>query len=235
MAKELPRTSSDTKTGIEKLIRQTIKRLDILSNASKTVKKIQYNESVCSSRQQLLLRKPKESLPKLVPNVRSNRSRIKQSGPTAFCRILKNSSGTTLRIPSPSILSIRTPAVSGFRVAINYSEEQSGQLPSSYIYSDLNTGRPNILTQISYTLWSQLKPCSGFRRRQGRHVWLFWKLAHEILILPRLLRWMESAISPKIYITENWSARLTRMAWFRRNINNCFLNERTRDWTQNNL
>ncbi|KAF6238835.1 hypothetical protein HO173_003342 [Letharia columbiana] len=53
-----------------------------------------------------------------------------------FYRILKNSSSTNPRIPPPSILNIRTPAVGGFEANVSHPEKQSRQLSSSYVYSD---------------------------------------------------------------------------------------------------
>lgn len=54
-------------------------------------------------------------LPALVLHVRSKQSQRLQSSPKERCRSSKNSRGTIPRMLPPSTLSIRTPAVGGFR------------------------------------------------------------------------------------------------------------------------
>lgn len=58
------------------------------------------------------------NVPALVPKAMSKKSCMRALGPSSFCNLVKNSRGTTPRTPPPSILSIRTPAVAGFKCIV---------------------------------------------------------------------------------------------------------------------
>lgn len=155
-----------------------------------------------------------EKVPKLVPNVKSNKFCNEQSCSIISCRIRKNSNDTTSRLFSSFILRILTSTVEDFKVISKIPEAHKRHFSNWYRNFTFANLSSKTRTHVSHNAWSHMQIFFDLRLKHHIQVRLLKIFLQEMLKLLIIALWMHTTLLLKICIFANMILKLSLMNWF---------------------